>query len=70
MVLGCAVSPDGSWIISASVDKTLKVWDAGTGTCLITFPVESSLLACTFHPDGKHLVAAGVVGVYFLEWVP
>ena len=69
-VFGCAVSSDGTWIVSASGDKTLKVWDAGTGTCLITFPVEGALLACTFHPDGKHLVAAGAGGVYFLEWVP
>ena len=69
-VNGCAVSPDGAFIVSASGDKTLKVWDARTGTCLITFPVEGALQACTFHPDGKHLVAAGAGGVYFLEWVP
>ena len=62
---GCAVSPDGAFIVSASWDKTLKVWDARTGTCLITFPVEGALQACTFHPDGKHLVAAGASGVYF-----
>ncbi len=69
-VIGCAVSPDGTWIVSASADETLKVWDARTGICLITFPVEGFLVACTFHPDGKHLVAAGAGGVYFLEWVP
>ena len=69
-VTGCAVSPDGVFIVSASNDSTLKVWDARTGTCLIIFPVEGLLHACTFHPDGKHLVAAGAGGVYFLEWVP
>ena len=69
-VNGCAVSPDGAWIVSASEDNTLKVWDARMGTCLFTFPVEGALHACTFHPDGKHLVAAGAGGVYFLEWVP
>ena len=42
-VTGCAVSPDGACIVSASLDKTLKVWDARTGTCLITFPVEGAL---------------------------
>ena len=69
-VYGCAVSADGAFIVSASSDNTLKVWDARTGTCLITFPVEGVLQACAFHPDGKHLVAVGASGVYFLEWVP
>jgi hypothetical protein len=69
-VIGCAVSPDGAWIVSASWDNTLKIWDVGTGICLMTFPVEGVLRACTFHSDGKHLVAAGAGGVYFLEWVP
>jgi WD40 repeat protein len=68
-VNGCAVSPDGSFSFSASDDETLKVWDVRTGTSLITFPVEGVLLAWTFHPDGKHLIAAGAGGVYFWEWV-
>jgi WD40 repeat protein len=69
-VSGCAVSPDGTWIVSASYDRTLKVWDARTGACLMTFPVEGVLETCVFHPDGRHLVAGGAGGVYFLEWVP
>jgi WD40 repeat protein len=67
---GCAVSPDGAWIVSASHDNTLKVWDASKGIFLITFPVEGALETCSFHPDGKYLVAAGAGGVYFLEWMP
>jgi hypothetical protein len=69
-VTGCAVSPDEAWIVSAFLDATLKVWDARTGACLLTFPVEGPLEACAFHPDGRHLVAGGVSGVYFLERVP
>ena len=30
-VTACAVSPDGTWIVSASTDDTLKIWDAATG---------------------------------------
>ena len=37
LVNGCAVSPDGSYIVSASSDRTLKVWDALTGTERLTF---------------------------------
>jgi WD40 repeat protein len=69
-VYGCAVSPDSTWVVSVSGDNTLKVWHIRTGICLITFPVEGALRACTFHPDGRHLVATGAGGVYFLEWVP
>ena len=34
---GCAVSPDGTWIVSASDDGTLKIWDAATGAERATF---------------------------------
>jgi hypothetical protein len=69
-VIGCAVNRNSTFIVSVSRDKTLKVWDTRTGTCLMTFPVEGIPNACTFHPDGKHLVATGASGVYFLEWMP
>ncbi|WP_438001891.1 TIR domain-containing protein [Sorangium sp. So ce185] len=35
-VSACALSPDGRRIISASDDRTLKVWDTATGECLGT----------------------------------
>ena len=69
-VKGCAISPSGDSIVSASSDdQTLKVWDARTGACLSTLYVNGPLNACAFHPDGEHLVAAGAGGVYFLRWV-
>src|SRR5947207_2088167 len=68
-VNGCAVSPDGNCIASASSDGTLKVWDSRTAQCLLTFPVDGALWGCAFHPDGEHLIACGVQGVYFLRLV-
>jgi WD40 repeat protein len=67
-VLGCAISPKGDFIVSASGDRTLKVWDALTGACLSILYVNGPLLACAFHPDREHIVAAGAVGVFFLCW--
>jgi WD40 repeat protein len=63
------MSTEGRVIVSASHDSTLKVWDAASGACLLTFPVESKLFACAFHPDGEHLVACGTPGMYFLRLV-
>jgi len=69
VVNGCAISPAGETIVSASGDQTLKVWDGRTGACLSTMYVNGPLIACAFHPDGEHIVAVGASGVYFLRWV-
>lgn len=36
-LIDVAITPDGSWIVSASEDKSLKIWDCETGICLATF---------------------------------
>src|SRR6266702_521164 len=41
-VRGCAISPDGDSIVSASRDQTLKVWDAHTGGELRTLSGHTS----------------------------
>ena len=35
-VLACAVTPDGRYVVSASADRTLKVWDLASGRELAT----------------------------------
>jgi WD40 repeat protein len=35
-VLACAYSPDGLRMVTASRDRTLKIWDAKTGTEIAT----------------------------------
>ncbi len=57
-VSGCAVSPDGSWVVSGS-GETLKVWDAYTGAILYTLEGHTSVVnGCAVSPDGKWIVSA------------
>ena len=40
-VVTAAISPDGSFVVTASHDSTLRVWDAQTGDCCGTLQVAS-----------------------------
>jgi WD40 repeat protein len=58
-VTGCAISPDGTRAVSASWDKTLKVWDLRTGKELMTLAGHSgSVNGCAISPDGTGMVSA------------
>ncbi|WP_437538329.1 TIR domain-containing protein [Sorangium sp. So ce726] len=58
-VNSCAVSPDGQRIVSASFDRTLKIWDLATGTLLSTLKGHSDWVsACAVSPDGQRIVSA------------
>ena len=44
-----AVFPDGRRVVSASDDKTLKVWDVATGECVATLKGHWSSVRCGVH---------------------
>ena len=63
-VRSAAYSPDGARIVTASNDKTAKVWDAQTGTELMALkghdgPVRSA----AYSPDGQRIVTGGRDGI-------
>ncbi len=58
-VNGCAVSADGSFIVSASDDQTLKVWDAASGAERLTLTGHTDrVTGCAISPDGSFIVSA------------
>ena len=58
-VRACAVTPDGRHVISASDDKTLKVWALPTGRAAATLAGHTSYVtACMVTRDGRHVVSA------------
>jgi WD40 repeat protein len=51
-------SPDGSNLMSASRDRTIRVWDPSTGAQLYTLEGHSaSVVAVCFSPDGSRLAS-------------
>jgi hypothetical protein len=58
-VLSVAVTPDGKCAVSASWDRTLRVWDLDSGQPIATLTGhESSVNAVAVTPDGKRAVSA------------
>lgn len=58
-VTACAISADGQRVLSASTDKTLRLWDLESGHLLTTFTGHTEeITACAFTPDGAHAVSA------------
>ena len=61
MVEACAFSPDGARVVSASNDKTLKLWDAETGQEIRTLKGHTKQVHyCAFSPDGARVVSASL----------
>ena len=52
-----AFSPDGKRIVTASYDRTARVWDAATGREILQLRGHTDRLrSASFSPDGRHIV--------------
>ncbi len=65
IIKGIAFTPDGRQLVSASEDKTIRVWDLASGKTVRTIRGESAagpagkVYAMALSPDGKWLAAGG-----------
>ena len=54
-------SPDGTSIVTASIDGTARLWDATTGQEIVALRGHNSWLrSAAFSPDGTRIVTASV----------
>lgn len=59
-------SPDSRWLISASMDATIKIWDIPSSYMIDHFRVEKPCVSLTMSPTGDFLATAHVnnLGIY------
>jgi WD40 repeat protein len=62
-VTAVTYSPDGKTLLSASADRTARLWDAATGKPLRTFAGHDfGLTAAAFLPDGRRVLTGSADG--------
>jgi WD40 repeat protein len=57
-----ALSERGAVAAAGGDDRTLRVWDTGTGEQVATFTGESAIIGCRLSPDGTRAVAIEASG--------
>ncbi|XP_030624689.1 WD repeat-containing protein 36 [Chanos chanos] len=59
-------SPDGRWLITASMDCTVRTWDLPSGCLVDCFLVDNAVVSLSMSPTGNFLASAHVdtLGIY------
>lgn len=66
-VVDLVVTPDSKWLISASRDKTLRVWDLSHRRMVRGWRGEHHISCCSITPDSRKLIIGDELGIYVVE---
>lgn len=67
-ITGFDFSPDGRWIVSSSLDSTIRTWDLPTGGCIDGVRLQSVATSVKFSPRGDLLATTHVTGCGISIW--
>ncbi|MDP4796397.1 MAG: c-type cytochrome, partial [Rhodospirillales bacterium] len=67
-ITALSLSPDGKRLLSASIDKSIRLWDLEKMTEVSKIIVhDGQVFDVQFSPDGRHALTAGKDG-YIIDW--
>jgi WD40 repeat protein len=70
IVLIAAVSPDGGYVATGGVDKTVRIFDASSRHEIAHAVMDAQVTTLVFHPKGNYLAARCSGSVVYLWHVP
>ena len=69
-VYSVSVSPSGEWLLSASADGTVRLWEVATSRCERTWQLGGEVRCVAWNPSAELDMAAAVVGSRMLLLLP